>query len=517
MTSVFRVGAVSLFALVVSSGAAVAARPPNIIVILADDLGMGDVSCCNPESAWRTPSLDRLAGDGMLFTDAHSSSAVCTPTRYSLLTGRYAWRTRLKESVLQGYSPPLIEPGRLTLPEFLRRQGYVTAMLGKWHLGLDWGRTGPKPEAVDFAMPVGGGPKSHGFDHFFGIAASLDMPPYVWIENDRVTAVPDREVGDGPAPRYWRAGPIGADFRMEEVQPRLTARTIAYLGERALAGDGKPFFLFLSLAAPHTPILPASDFSGRTPSAYGDFVVQVDADVGSILDALDQHGLTRDTLLIVTSDNGFSPVADLPKHRSFGHDPSGGFRGAKTDAFEGGHRIPFIARWPGVIPAGTRCAEVVGQLDLFATCAEVLGKTLPEDVAEDSFSMLPLLRGENAPATRRSSLVHHSGQGSFAIREGNWKLILDPGSGGWGPPTRLRTPWSRSAPDSFTGLPPFQLYDLASDPVERVNLVEKHPEIVRRLGRLARDTIDRGRSTPGPVQANAAGPWPQAAWRDQFR
>jgi len=512
-----RLAAAALLGVAVLDAAPAAPRPPNVLVILADDLGLGDVSCYNPRSAWRTPHLDQLAGEGMRFTDAHSSSGVCTPTRYTLLTGRYSWRSKLKKGVLQGYSPPLIEPGRLTLPAFLRAQGYATAMFGKWHLGLEWARTGPRVEDVDFSRPAGGGPTAHGFDRFLGISASLDMPPYVWIKDDRVTAAPDRTVADSPAPRLWRAGPIGADFRMEDVQPRLTEQTIAYLGERAAARDGKPFFLFLSLASPHTPTLPTPAFAGRTPSPYGDFVLQIDADVGAILAALERHGLARDTLVIFTSDNGFAPAADFPKHRTFGHDPSAGMRGVKSDAFEGGHHIPFLARWPGVIPAGTRCAEVVGQLDLYATCAEVLGATLPANAAEDSSSLLALLRGQPAPASRRRGLVHHSSEGEFAIREGKWKLILAPGSGGWSPPTRVPSPWTQPAPDSFEGLPPFQLYDLAADPAEQVNLVARHPEVVQRLGRLMREYIDRGRSTPGPDQANAAGPWPQAAWREQFR
>jgi len=508
-----------LLALVLCCTAAVAATAPkpNILYILADDLGLGDVSCFNPQSAWRTPHLDQLAREGMMFTDAHSSSGVCTPTRYTLLTGRNSWRSKMKKGVLQGYSPSLIEPGRLTLPGFLKTQGYTTAMFGKWHLGLDWTRTGTKPEDVDFKGPIRGGPTAHGFDRFYGISASLDMPPYVWIENDRVTAVPDRSVGDSPAPQLWRAGPIGADFRMEDVQPRFTAKTIAYLAERAAARDGQPFFLYLALAAPHTPTLPTKAFAGKTPSPYGDFVLQIDADVGAILAALQQHGLAETTLVIFTSDNGFAPAADFPKHRTFGHDPSAGMRGVKSDAFEGGHHIPFIARWPGVTPAGSRCADVIGQLDLFATCAELLGAKLPDNAAEDSRSVLALLRGQAVPGGRGGALVHHSSEGEFAIREGKWKLILAPGSGGWSKPTRSPSPWTQPKPDSFDGLPPFQLYDLTADRAEQTNLAAKHPEVVQRLGRLMREYIDRGRSTPGADQRNADGPWPQIAWREEFR
>lgn len=490
--------------------------PPNILYILADDMGVGDVSALNPKSIWQTPNIDRLAREGRVFTDAHSSSGVCTPTRYTLLTGRYSWRSKLKQGVLQGYSPSLLEPGRLTLPGFLRTQGYATAMFGKWHLGLDWARTGAKPEEVDFAQPVGGGPTAHGFDRFFGISASLDMPPYVWIANDRITAAPDRRVDDSPAPRLWRAGPIGADFRMEDVQPRLVEKTTEYLAERANTRDGKPFFVYLALAAPHTPTLATKAFEGKTPAPYGDFVLQIDADVGRLLDALEQHGLAKNTLVIFTTDNGYAPAGNIPRLQNFGHDSSAGFRGAKSDVFEGGHRVPFIVRWPGVTPAESRSDALIGQLDFFATCAELFGVKLPENAAEDSISMLALLRGQPANAHARATLVNHSANGDFAIREGNWKLLLCPGSGGWSPPTRSPSPWTQAKPDDFTGLPPFQLYDLATDPAEKNNLLVLRPEIVQRLGRTLRTIIERGRSAPGTPQRNVEGPWPQIAWMEKF-
>ncbi len=491
---------------------------PNILVILADDMGVGDVSALNPKSIWKTPQLDRLAREGMIFTDGHSSSGVCTPTRYTLLTGRHSWRGTLKRGVLQGYSPSLIEPGRLTLPGFLRQQGYATAMVGKWHLGLDFARTSPQAKAdqIDYAKPFGGGPLAHGFDRFLGISASLDMPPYVWLEDDRITRPPGGTVKDSPAPYLWRAGPIGEDFKMEEVQPRFTQRAIDYLGERAAARDGKPFFLYLAYASPHTPTLPAPEFKGRTPTPYGDFVLQLDADVGRILDALDKTGLAKNTLVVFTTDNGYAPAGNIPRLQQFGHDSSAGFRGAKSDAFEGGHRVPFLVRWPGVTPPGSRSAAVVGHLDLFATCAELLGQRLPDTAAEDSASLLALLRGRQDPAPRRA-LVHHSSDGEFAIREGRWKLILCPGSGGWGSPTRRPSPWTQPAADSFAGLPPFQLYDLEADPAETTNLVSRHPEIVQRLGRLLRTYIESGRSTPGaPQPLLGEANWPEIAWRDKF-
>lgn len=490
---------------------------PNILLILADDMGVGDVSCLNPRSAWRTPAIDRLASQGMVFSDAHSSSGVCTPTRYTLLTGRYSWRGRLKQGVLQGYGAAFIEPGRLTMPGFLRAQGYATAMFGKWHLGLDWKRTGPGEADVDFAQPVGGGPVAHGFERFLGISASLDMPPYVWLRNDRATQVPTGRVADSPSPKLWRGGPIAADFRMEDVQPRIVDETIAYLGERAAARDGRPFFVYLALASPHTPILPTKEFAGRTPSPYGDFVLQLDADVGRLTAALDRLGLAQDTVVVFTSDNGFAPAADIPRHADFGHDPSGGFRGVKSDAFEGGHHIPFIVRWPGVTAAGSNSRVPVGQFDLFATLAETLGQQLPADAAEDSQSLLPLLRGQPPRSGGREAVVHHSVEGRFAIREGKWKLILWPGSGGWSAPTPAPSPWLKVPAADLSQLPPFQLYDMELDSAETRNVAAAHPEIVQRLGRLLRSYIERGRSTPGSAQPAAISPeWKQLTWLDSF-
>jgi arylsulfatase A-like enzyme len=506
----------ALFALALSAVTRAAERP-NILYIMADDLGYGDVSAFNPHSAWQTPHLDRLAHEGIAFTDAHAASSLCTPSRYATLTGRYAWRGILKQGVAPGFGTPIIEPQRQTVANFLRDHGYTTAMLGKWHLGLDWVRTGPKPEEVDFAQPVGGGPTAHGFDRFLGISASLDMPPYVWIHNDRATAIPTARVGDSPAPKLFRAGPIGPDFRMEDVQPRLTGEAIRYVQERGAARDGKPFFLYLALAAPHTPILPTREFDGKTgKTSYGDFVTQVDADVGRILAALEASGLAKNTLVIFTSDNGFAPAANVPLHTSVHHDPSGGWRGYKSDLFEGGHRIPFIARWPGVTTAGRTCADPIEQLDLFATCAQVLDAKLPDNVAEDSISYLALLRGEKPATAPRVGYVSHSGEGRFAITEGRWKLLLWPGSGGWSPPTPHPSQWLKTDATDLATLPPFQLYDLRVDPAEKDNLAAAHPEIVQRLGHLMRATLERGRSTPGAPQPVATTDWPQIAWRNNF-
>lgn len=504
-----------LAAVAAASAADSRSANPNVVFIFADDMGVGDVSAYNPRSAWRTPVLDRLAQDGIRFTDAHSASALCTPSRYALLTGRYAWRSRLKQGVLNGYHAPLLEPGRQTVAAFLRARGYATAVVGKWHLGLDWARTGPQLEDVDFAKPFGGGPLAVGFDRFFGISASLDMPPYVWLDQDRATAVPTAKIGDSPAPKLWRGGPIGPDFKMDAVQTRFTDEAIAFVDARAAARDGKPFFLYVPLASPHTPVLPTGEFDGKTRTTpYGDFVAQVDADVGRLLAALDRHGFAANTLVIFTADNGFAPPGGFDALQKIGHDPAAGRRGVKADLFEGGHRVPFIARWPAVARGGTVSPALVGLHDLFATCADFLGVTPPPDAAEDSVSFLSVLRGEKT--TARTTLVNHSGEGRFAIREGKWKLLLWPGSGGWSHPTPTPSQWLKVEKADLSKFPPFQLYDLDADPAESTNLAAAHPDVVQRLGRQLRADIERGRSTPGAPQQNAPGPWPQLAWTASF-
>lgn len=492
-----------------ASGAAIPGpSKPNIVYILADDMGIGDVSCLNSNCAWKTPHIDALARGGRIFSDAHSASGVCSPSRYTLLTGRYSWRGQLKSSVLHGYDRSIIETGRVTVASFLKSQGYSTAMLGKWHLGVNWVRSGEKVDAVDFGQPFRGGPIDRGFDSYFGISASLDMPPYVYLQNDRSTVIPTQRIGDSPKPKMWRAGFIGDDFKHEEVHPQFLKHSLDYIESRAHATDGKPFFLYLALASPHTPIIPTRGYEGKTGTTpYGDFVAQVDATVGELLARLRSLHLEENTLVIFTADNGCAPAANLEELRKLKHDPSAGYRGHKADLFEGGHRVPFIARWPGVVPPGTRCSQTIGQLDLMATCAEILHTKLPPNVGEDSVSLLPLLKGRNSYNTGRAALVHHSNNGSFAVRQGRWKLLLVPDSGGWSDPK----------PGKAEGLPRFQLYDLENDPAETTNLQAQHPKIVKQLGELLRQIVERGRSTPGPVQPyDTQTPWPQLEWMDAF-
>ena len=478
---------------------------PNIVYILADDMGYGDVRCLNENGKIPTPHMDRLAAEGMTFTDAHSGSAVCTPTRYGFLTGRYAWRTRLARGVLMGYSAPLIAPGRMTVASFLKSHGYATAGFGKWHLGLGLPTTDGKPAEgdgsnVDFAKPIANGPTSLGFDTYYGISASLDMPPYVYIDNDKFAGVPTT------TRKYIREGLATEDFEAVDVLPKITAKAVEYIEARAKAGAAgakpTPFFLYLPLNAPHTPIAPTKEFQGKSGlNDYGDFVMQVDDTVGQVLGALDRAGLADDTLVIVTSDNGCSPQADFELLASKGHDPSYVFRGMKADIFEGGHHIPFIARWPGRVKADSTSDQVICLTDLLATCADILGQKLPDDAGEDSVSILPVLEGRTRTPLGgardkplREGTVHHSVNGSFSIRRGKWKLELCPGSGGWSPP--------KPKSDAARKLPPVQLYDLSADIGEQSNLQGEHPDVVAELTKLLQSYADRGRSTPGRPQKN---------------
>jgi arylsulfatase A-like enzyme len=498
----FRLFAVVLVGACVGAGALADRAPalPNIVLILADDLGIGDPRCYNPDSKIPTPHLDRLAAEGLRFTDMHTPSAVCTPTRYGLLTGRYAWRSRLKSGVLWGWSPPLIEPGRLTLPAWLRERGYVTAGFGKWHLGLGWATREPvnlgdgaKPAAdvtlVDYARPLSGGPHTAGFDTYFGIPASLDMEPYVWIENDRCVAAPtawcagdthQRQGGGG----FYRAGPMAPGFRHEEVLPTLTQRAVRFLEAQAADANRRLFFLYVPLSAPHDPWLPTGRFRGASQAGpRGDFVAQMDAAVGEILAALDRRGLARDTMVVFTSDNG---AHWLPGEVTrYGHAANGPWRGQKADIHEGGHRVPCLVRWPGRVKPGTATGRLACLTDFFATFAEIAGARLPEQAAEDSFSFASLLLGRPPAQPVRTSLVMHSSQGLFAIRRDGWKLVEGLGSGGFTPPAKV-TP--------KPGEPPGQLYHLYTDPAETTNRYAEEPAVVAALTAELEAIRQRGRS-----------------------
>lgn len=456
----------------IGAPAGAAETPPNIVFILADDMGYGDPHCFNADSKIPTPNLDRLAGEGMRFTDAHAPGAVCVPSRYGLLTGRYPFRNNGVRSPAAG---AMIESGRPTIATVLRDRGYATGMVGKWHLGFDGG------DKFDATRPLRGGPVDHGFDTFFGQHASLDIPPYFFIDQDRAVEAPS---GDAPASRspdwspiqgaFWRAGKIAPSYHHAEVLPTYTRKAAEQLESRGKAADRKPFFLYVAFTAPHTPWVPMEQFRGKSAGGmYGDFVAQVDDAVGQVLAALDKAGSFQNTLVIFTSDNG--PVwypADVEK---FGHAAAGHWRGMKGDAWEGGHRMPFIARWPGKVSPGSRSEQTICFTDMMATFASAAGKPLTAGEGEDSYDLLPLLLGHPPAGPLREATVMESSQGVLAIRQGDWKLIPHLGSGGFTKPATI---------SPKPGEPAGQLYNLADDPAEMKNRYAEQPELVARLAAL---------------------------------
>ena len=475
--------------------AATQATQPNVVFILADDMGVGDIQALYSEGKIKTPHLDSLAEGGMRFTDMHTGSAVCTPTRYTLLTGRFAWRTHLQEGVLWGASQPLIAENRLTVADVFKSAGYNTACVGKWHLGLGWGKLEGDAETVeniDHEAAITGGPNALGFDYFYGIPASLDMQPYVYVVNDRVEALPTATTEGMNGKAFYRAGPMQPDFDHEQTLHVLKEKAIAWL--QGQEKEDAPFFLYFPLPAPHTPILPTKEFQGKSSvNEYGDFVMQVDALVGDVVKTLKATGKFENTLFIFSTDNGCSPMANFKEMKEKNHLPSGPYRGHKADIFEGGHRVPFIAHWPGVVEAGAESKQILTQADFLATMAELVGQAVPDNAGEDSLSFLSALKGsDDAPI--HEAVVHHSINGSFAIRQEKWKLAFCPGSGGWSAP--------KPKDARKQGLPEFQLYNLEEDPGETHNYYGKHPDVIEAMYQRMSKYIDHGRSTPGPRQPN---------------
>lgn len=483
-----------------------AREQPNIVIIYADDLGYGDVQSYNPERGKiPTPNIDRLAAQGMRFTDAHSSSGVCSPSRYTLLTGRYHWRTRLQSGIVGLWGPPLIAPDRLTIAGLGKQHGYQTACIGKWHLGWDWPipteraavfKEKPKGDiaATDahravwkevFTQPIAGGPLTNGFDEYFGTDVP-NWPPFCFIENDRTVGVPSEFLPTRLFKNNLASlqGPALQDWQLEKVLPTLADRATEFIARAAKAN--KPFLLYMPLTAPHTPLAVNAQWKGKSGlGTYADFVMETDAVVGRVLDALEKSGAADQTLVIFTSDNGCAPYIGVAAMEKLGHFPSGPLRGYKSDVWEGGHRIPFIVRWPGMVKPGTVCGQLVHQADLMATCAEILDSKLPDTAGEDSFSLLPMLIGEDKPM--REHTVSCSSTGVPGLRHGSWKLILAPGSGGW----------SKGGSDQ-----PIQLYNLADDLGETKNLAAAQPDRVAQMKTLLESFITTGRSTPGPPQSN---------------
>ncbi len=480
-------------------------NPPNVIYILADDLGYGDLSHAGGKAP--TPHCDRLAKEGMRFTDSHTTSSVCTPTRYGIVTGRYNWRTKLKSGVLWGLSEPLIPEKRLTVPKFLQQNGYHTAVIGKWHLGLGWKMlpNGEKKKAksgptkgdgwqIDYSKKVSGGPLAIGFDESFIIPASLDMFPYVYLKNDKSTEWAT------VTKAFHRPGPSGKKFEAINCLRDFAREANQFIDARSKAKN-KPFFLYLPLTSPHTPIVPAKPWQGKSKmGSYGDFLMETDWVVGEVLKAVDRNKLAENTMVIFTADNGCSPQAKIPNLIKQGHKPNANWRGHKADIFEGGHRTPFLVRWPAKIKAGSVSDQTICTTDLFATLKEIIAanKSLPNNAAEDSFSFLPALLGKKDSSIRPFT-IHHSINGSFAIRRGNWKLSLCPGSGGWSAPRP-------NVAKKDKNLPLIQLYNLEKDPTEKTNLQAKHPELVLELVNDLAMAIKNGRTTPGAIQSNEGHP-----------
>ena len=502
---------------------------PNIVYFFVDDMGYGDASCLNSDGKIKTPNIDRLAGEGMIFSDAHSTSAVCSPSRYGVLTGRYNWRSNLQSGIVEPYGDPLIAEDRLTVPGFLQQHGYHSSCIGKWHLGQGWdfdrgspdmspsGQFGAGHVCADedlvaspeqqtlwreaFAKPTTGGPTTRGFDTYFGVDVP-NWPPYCFIENDRTVGIPSqflpsRLVGNhlaamhGPAMPYWH---------FEQLLPTWAKKADGYIRERAQADE--PFFLYLPMTSPHTPLSVNKPWIGSSGlnNHYADLVIETDDVFGRVLASLEAHGVADNTLVIFASDNGCAHYIGGKEDglgngqqamEPQGHFPSGPYRGYKSDAWDGGHRIPCIARWPGVIEPGSQCDQLVCLSDLMATCAEMVGDVLPENAGEDSVSMMPLFRDPGSGI--RESVVHHSFSGKFAIRDAHWKLVLCPGSGGWS----LND--EEAAKD---GLPLVQLYDMQVDPGEQNNLHAENPEKVKELLALLKKQVADGRSTPGVPQQN---------------
>ena len=501
-------------------------KRPNIILYLADDLGYGDISYLNEHSKIKTENIDSLAEGGISFTDAHACAALCSPSRYGVLTGRYNWRSELKRGVLPACAPPLIEEGRETIGSMLKANGYRTAAVGKWHLGMDWPTVGdwkpPKtfdelnhePMGIDYDKPIQNGPLTRGFDYFYGMAASLDQPPFVIIENDRCLQKPDHYVGiKGFEPfipgqytlEYVDYGPCAADFDWQKVVPMMHDKVLELVDEYA-AGE-EPFFIYSPSPAVHGPLMPADEFIGKSGiGPYGDFVLQVDDFIGKLEKKLSDLGIAENTIVIFTSDNGCAPIVDVPTlYRETGHNPCHVFRGTKFDIWEGGHRIPLVVNWPGTIKPGQSSDQTVCLTDLFSTIAEIIGHHYGDGAGEDSVSNLPLWLGSDTPL--REALVHHSAKGMFSIRKDEWKLELCAGSGGVSYPAEGR--------DDLSGLLPMQLYDLSRDVSERENLCEEYPQVVKELRDMLVSYIISGRSTPGEAQSNFStypNAWPGLAW-----
>ena len=491
---------VFIAALLFSTAISAQNEHPNIVVILADDFGVGDIQAHYPDNKIATPYLDKFSSESKRFTNAHANTACCTPSRYGLLTGRYAWRTRLQEWVLACYEPPLISTDRLTLPGFLQQQGYDTACIGKWHLGWNW--AGDQPSHMteqrnglmqlnwDFTQPIEDGPITRGFDYYFGTHVPT-FAPFTFIENDRVVVQPTEKYEYDPnegtvMPQGFAGSPIAPGWKFDEILPEITNRAVDYIHQNAK--NEEPFFLFFSMTSPHEPVVPSKRFKGKSGiNDIADFVMETDWSAGKVIEAVDKTGIAEDTIVIFTADNGHSHYTGLQELLDAGHKPSGEFRGHKSNVWEGGHRVPYLVRWPGKVDAGSENHQILSLNDTFALCADILRKRLPADAAEDSLSFLPQLLGKKKKPTR-NYVVSQSTGGEFGYQEGPWKIVyLNQGgtlSEARGQPTIV------------------ELYNLDRDVAETTNVAKDNPEIVQRLTRNLDKVISRGTSRKGRPQSN---------------
>lgn len=468
---------------------------PNIVIIYVDDMGFGDLAIQNSKSKIPTPNLDQLAREGMRFTDAHSSSGICSPSRYALLTGRYHWRR--KQGIVGSFGKPFFAEDDITLPQVLKSAGYKTAAIGKWHLGWHWpfinkpsGRYNTKkgeksfyqPQDIDWNKPIKGGPLDHGFDYYFG-DGTINFPPYAWIENDSVIEAPNavmtmKNIGVDVKEGSWevRTGPKVEGWNFFDVLPTLTKKSVQWLGEQQ---KQQPFFLYLALPSPHAPIIPNKAFEGKSQAGpYGDFMVQTDWVAGQVMNALKQNGLAENTLVIFTSDNGPEKYA-YQRAEQYGHYSSGDFRGLKRDIYEGGHHVPFIIKWPSKISAGAISNEVISQVDIMATLAAITKRKLPENSAPDSYDISPVLFKQKYQSPLREATVQNTKKDVFALRQGKWLFINN------------KNGHHTKAPKSYNqqhGYKSFQtgslLFDLEADPGQRINLHAKYPEKVTAMEKL---------------------------------
>lgn len=469
---------------------------PNIIILYADDLGYGDLTCYNPQSKIPTPNLDRLAAGGAIFTDGHSSSGICTPSRYALLTGRHHWRDF--HGIVNSFGKSVFKPEQLTMPEMLQARGYHTACIGKWHLGWDWGairlKPGNQPDCFDWSKPIPDGPLAHGFDHYFGDTV-INFPPYTWIEDDRVVDVPDTMKDERTWPQIkegnWecRPGPMVTGWNPYDALPTLGDKAVQYITSRKDADE--PFFLYFAYPSPHAPIIPNDEFDGKSGAGpYGDFVVESDHIAGRILDALEEAGLADNTIVVFSADNGPEHYA-FPRDANFGHWSSEPLRGLKHDIYEGGHRVPYIVRWPGVIEPGSTKDALVSQVDLFATFASQLGFDLPDHAAVDSHDMLAYLRGEAEVV--RESHIHNTRPNQYAVRQGDWLLI----NGRTGSHQRRNIgDWEQRHNYPPDDKAPVELYNLAEDLSQHHNVADEHPERVEAMQALLQQAREAGRTRP---------------------